>query len=70
MAENEAAQHDRTEPPTQKRLDDARRRGQVPRSRELSMTAVVIAGAAVFLVAGIFRPGKSGSTGEPLRSWA
>jgi flagellar biosynthetic protein FlhB len=52
MAENEAAQHDRTEPPTQKRLDDARRRGQVPRSRELSMTAVVIAGAAVFLVAG------------------
>jgi flagellar biosynthetic protein FlhB len=52
MAENEAAQQDRTEQPSQKRLDDARRRGQVPRSRELSMTAVVLAGAAGLLVAG------------------
>lgn len=52
MAENDTPQHDRTEQPTQKRLDDARRRGQVPRSREASMTAVVLAGAGVFLVGG------------------
>ncbi len=46
MAENDTPQHDRTEQPSTKRLDDARTRGEVPRSRELAMTAVVIAGAA------------------------
>ena len=35
---------ERTESPTQKRLDDARRRGQVPRSRDLSAAAVTLAG--------------------------
>ena len=51
MAENENGQ-DRTEQPTQKRLDEARRSGQVPRSRELSTAAVV-------LVAGIGLDRKS-----------
>jgi flagellar biosynthetic protein FlhB len=41
MAENENGQ-DRTEQPTQKRLDEARRSGQVPRSRELATAAVVL----------------------------
>src|SRR5690606_28414379 len=49
MAENDTPQHDRTEQPSAKRLDDARARGQVPRSRELTMTAVVIVGAVVLL---------------------
>jgi flagellar biosynthesis protein FlhB len=49
MAENDAEDHDRSEQPSAKRLDDARGRGQVPRSRELGMTAVVISGAAVLL---------------------
>jgi flagellar biosynthetic protein FlhB len=49
MAENDTPQHDRTEQPSAKRLDDARNRGEVPRSRELAMTAVVIAAAAVLL---------------------
>jgi flagellar biosynthetic protein FlhB len=49
MAENDTPQHDRTEQPSAKRLDDARGRGEVPRSRELAMTAVVIAGAGVLL---------------------
>lgn len=49
MAENDTPQHDRTEQPSTKRLDDARERGEVPRSRELAMTAVVIAGAGVLL---------------------
>ena len=41
MAENENGQ-DRTEQPTQKRLDEARKSGQVPRSRELTNAAVVL----------------------------
>jgi flagellar biosynthetic protein FlhB len=52
MAENDTPQHDRTEQPSAKRLDDARARGEVPRSRELAMTTVVIAGAAVLLGGG------------------
>ncbi len=50
MAENETSQHDRTEQPSSKRLEDARRRGQVARSRELGMTAVMLAGAGTLLV--------------------
>jgi flagellar biosynthesis protein FlhB len=42
MAENENGQ-DQTEQPTQKRLDEARSSGQVPRSRELTTAAVVLA---------------------------
>jgi flagellar biosynthetic protein FlhB len=41
MAENENGQ-DRTEQPTQKRLEEARKSGQVPRSRELTSAAVVL----------------------------
>jgi flagellar biosynthetic protein FlhB len=36
---------ERTESPTQKRLDDARSKGQVPRSRDLNAAAVVLTGA-------------------------
>lgn len=43
MAENPDGQ-EKTEQPTAKRLDDARRRGQVPRSRELNTMAVTLAG--------------------------
>src|ERR1700733_2237159 len=39
MAENEA---DRTEQPTSKRLEEARKKGQVPRSSELSAAAVIL----------------------------
>jgi flagellar biosynthetic protein FlhB len=42
MAESD--DRDRTESPTQKRIDDARRRGQVPRSRDLGAAAVTMAG--------------------------
>lgn len=38
-------QQDRTEQATPKRLEDARRKGQIPRSRELSMAAVMMTGA-------------------------
>lgn len=48
MAE-EQQQQDRTEQPTQKRRDDARKKGDVPRSRELTMTGVMLAGASSLL---------------------
>jgi len=49
----ESAQ-ERTEQATPKRLRDARQRGQVPRSRELTSAALLLAGAAA---AAIFGPG-------------
>jgi flagellar biosynthetic protein FlhB len=61
MAENDTPQHDRTEQPSTKRLDDARTRGEVPRSRELAMTAVVLAGATALLGgSGYFAEGLEG----------
>src|SRR5215471_1838989 len=39
MAENE---QERTEQPTAKRLEEARRKGQIPRSTELSAAAVIL----------------------------
>jgi flagellar biosynthetic protein FlhB len=49
MAENQDGQ-EKTEQPTAKRLEDARRKGQVPRSRELNAMAVTLLGV-VSLVA-------------------
>jgi len=51
MAENENGQ-DRTEQPTQKRIDEARSNGQVPRSRDLSTAAVVLIAGIGIRVAG------------------
>ena len=44
MAEQNS-QHDRTQEPTQKRLQDARKKGQIPRSRELNTMLVTFLGA-------------------------
>lgn len=49
MADNEQQLQERTERATPKRLEDARRKGQVPRSRELNMAAVMITGSFTFL---------------------
>lgn len=48
MAENEQQFQERTERATPKRLEEARQRGQIPRSRELNMAAVMICGSLVF----------------------
>ena len=58
MAENENGQ-ERTEQPTAKRLQDAKRKGQVARSRELNTMAVTLAGA-------IFLSAAGGQLGEGL----
>jgi flagellar biosynthetic protein FlhB len=49
---SEADRHDRTEAPTQKRLDDARKEGRIPRSRELSAAAVMLAAGMVLMISG------------------
>lgn len=49
MAEDQA-QQDRTEQATPKRRDDARKKGDVPRSRELTMTGVMLSGATTLLL--------------------
>jgi flagellar biosynthetic protein FlhB len=60
MAENESGQ-DRTEQPTQKRLDEARQSGQVPRSRDLSTAAVVlVAGLGLRFAGGGMAAGYAG----------
>lgn len=50
MAEEQA--QERTEQATPKRLEDARRKGQIPRSKELNMAAVMIGGALVIFISG------------------
>lgn len=51
MAENENGQ-EKTEQPTSKRLNDAREKGQVPRSRELNTFVMLLAGAGALLMLG------------------
>ena len=57
MAENQDGQ-EKTEQPTAKRLDDARKKGQVARSRELNTMAVTLVGAiALISMSGHFGAG-------------
>ncbi len=52
MSENNQPAQEKTEQPTPKRLLDARRKGQVPRSRELNTMTVMLVGAGAMLVLG------------------
>jgi flagellar biosynthetic protein FlhB len=65
MAESQADRHDKTEAPTQKRLDDARKEGQIPRSRDLTAAAVMLAAGGVLMMSG---PGIGNQLGELMRS--
>lgn len=49
---SESDRSDRTEQPTPKKLEDARREGRVPRSRELTTAAVMVTAGTVLTVAG------------------
>ena len=51
MADNENGQ-ERTEQATAKRIQDARRKGQIPRSRELNTTLMLVVSAATLIVYG------------------
>jgi len=60
MAENEDGQ-ERTESATPKRLEEARRRGQIPRSRDLSAAAVLMtAGGTLYGLGGTIAGGLHG----------
>ena len=48
MAEEQ--QQDRTEQATPKRREEARKKGDVPRSRELTMTGVMLSGGSALLL--------------------
>ncbi|MHA7815430.1 MAG: flagellar biosynthesis protein FlhB [Pseudohaliea sp.] len=52
MAEERDDNQERTEQPTPKRLQESREKGQVPRSRELTMTLVMLVGSGSLLVFG------------------
>ena len=52
MAENDQKDQERTEPATPKRLAEARKKGQIARSKELNMAAIMIAGSAFLYVGG------------------
>lgn len=60
MAEQDSAQ-EKTEQPSAKRLDDARQKGEVPRSQELDTVMVLIASAVAMLFIG---KGLAESLGE------
>jgi flagellar biosynthesis protein FlhB len=56
MAEGD--DRERTESPTQKRLDDARAKGQVPRSRDLSAAAIILTAGVGLLSLGSLMGGQ------------
>jgi len=51
MAESESGQ-EKTEQPTAKKLNDAKQKGQVPRSKELNSSAIMFTGSAALLMMG------------------
>jgi flagellar biosynthetic protein FlhB len=61
---SEDSDAEKTEQPTAKRLQDARDRGQVPRSRELGSAAVMIVGSGALLFGG---GGLAGAFSQMLR---
>jgi flagellar biosynthetic protein FlhB len=70
MAEERNDGAERTEPATPKRLEDARKRGQIARSRELNMTAVMLVAAVAAVT---LKDGMAASLGELMRrglAWA
>jgi flagellar biosynthesis protein FlhB len=58
---SQADRHDRTEPATPKRLEDARRDGRIPRSRDLTAAAVMITAGVALLVLGEAMGGRLGN---------
>jgi flagellar biosynthetic protein FlhB len=58
MAEESETGGERTEDPSQRRLEEARKRGQVPRSRELTNFATMIGGSVVLVASGSALTGR------------
>ncbi len=58
MAEENENGQEKTEQPTPKRRQDAKEKGQVPRSRELNTTVIMVLGAGGLLLFGGFMAGQ------------
>lgn len=58
MAEDRDDNQERTEQPTPKRLQESREKGQVPRSKELTMTLVMLVGSGALLLFGRWFAGQ------------
>ncbi|WP_263080855.1 flagellar biosynthesis protein FlhB [Endozoicomonas sp. Mp262] len=54
MAENNQQGQEKTEEPTEKRLRDARRKGQLPRSRELVTVVMLLGGGLALILTGSY----------------
>ena len=50
MAEESQDKSQKTEEPTQKRLEDSRRKGQIPSSREVNNWIMILAGTLVVMI--------------------
>jgi flagellar biosynthetic protein FlhB len=58
MAEESESGQEKTEDPTQKKLDDAKKKGQVPRSKDLNSMAIMVIGSGSFLALGSYMIGS------------
>jgi len=54
MAEESESGQEKTEDPTPKKLDDAKKKGQVPRSKDLNSMAIMVIGSASLLTLGSY----------------
>jgi flagellar biosynthetic protein FlhB len=50
MAEESQDKSQKTEDPTQKRLEDSRKKGQIPSSREVNNRIMILAGTLVVMI--------------------
>lgn len=58
MAEESESGQEKTEDPTPKKLDDAKKKGQVPRSKDLNSMAIMVIGSASLLTLGSYMIGS------------
>jgi flagellar biosynthetic protein FlhB len=58
MAEESESGQEKTEDPTQKKLDDAKKKGQVPRSKDLNSMAIMVIGSGSLLMFGSYMIGS------------
>ena len=58
MAEESESGQEKTEEPTPKKLDDAKKKGQVPRSKDLNSMAIMVIGSASLLTLGSYMIGS------------
>jgi flagellar biosynthetic protein FlhB len=58
MAEESESGQEKTEEPTQKKLNDAKKKGQVPRSKELNSMTIMVIGSASLMTLGPYMIGS------------